>query len=124
MSPGSRLLTIAVLVPPLLILTVGSGEAVPKNRSQCYWDFLDCLNKCLDKDSCGAYGEKDPRRADCLKDCRTVCELRVEKCYDQADKGTSKAPHTKVQPKVKAGGAETPDTGPTLHTKPKGGVQQ
>lgn len=114
-----------VLLPALLMglsaLTAGRGEAVPKTATQCFNEGRTCRDKCYKN-----YGE-------CLDSGESGCKARERFCVDNCDTAEKdcvknlevapKVPKTKVQPKVKPGGAETPET-ESPDVRPKGGIQR
>jgi hypothetical protein len=88
----------------------------------CASDLARCKSDCsINAREFGKVGSKD--FDSCYSDCRKICDYKKSDCLDDADKDAPKAPKTKVQPKVKPGGAETPGT-ENPNVKPKGGIQQ
>lgn len=105
----------------LLVLMTGPGEAVPKSSAACGADLRTCSSKCANK------------YLECLDSGQTGCKARETFCSDNCDRAwkdcvedaeiAPKVPKTKVQPKVKPGGAEQPGT-ESPGVRPKGGVQR
>lgn len=114
----------ALLLPLLLVLTV-EGEAVevsPERAVYCDRKRTDCINECSDKtEDCGPIGSKD--RTTCMNDCTGICDLKESDCLRGEATRPKPLPKTKVQPKVKPGGVETPGT-ESPNVQPKGGIQQ
>ena len=110
-----------VLLPALLVLTTGPGQAVPKTRDQCYQDDLTCLGRCgTQKTECDRNELSGCESQRIL--CKDNCDTALKDCLKDAKKA-GKVPKTKVQPKVQPGGAETPQ-GTSPKVKPEGGVQR
>jgi hypothetical protein len=113
------------LLLALLVLRTDPGRAVvcDNKKTDCY---VDCSRKAYE---CGRAGSKNYRQ--CLNDCAGICDLRASDCEagrgpwaGTAEKPPRKpVPPTKVQPKVKPGGAETPGT-ESPNVQPKGGIQR
>jgi hypothetical protein len=121
-SNALRFLAVLAVLPAMLALTVlPAGAVIDKEESDaCASDLARCKSDCsINAREFGKVGSRD--FDSCYSDCRKICDYKKSDCLDDADKDAPKAPKTKVQPKVKPGGAETPGT---ENPKPKGGIQQ
>jgi hypothetical protein len=121
-SKTLSLVLLPALLLALLVLTSVPAGAVPKTRGECHGDHTTCLARCADKNvACKKYSGLGCEESRIL--CEDNCYQDWKDCLKDAGKTAPTVPKTKVQPKVKPGGAETPGT-ESPNVQPEGGIQR
>ena len=85
----------------LLVLTADQAYAVPKTRTQCETESLDCINRCDNrKETCDKLPAENVSCEQQQADCSNSCVAGLNNCYRNAvkDADTPK-PWKKVVPK-------------------------
>ena len=118
----ARALSILPAIAALLLLTGGEGYAEPITKeTQCTKNYESCSDACDTKSlECGKANSANYNS--CWKDCIDICRIKDSDCR-RASAPKPKTPLTKVQPKVKPGGVETPGT-ESPNVQPEGGIQR
>lgn len=121
MAPKLRPLFFPALVLALFAVSPAGAVIDNQERDNCQTDWVGCESNCTQKAiECGKPGSKGHNS--CYSDCKKICDLKKSDCLADADKDAPKPAKTKVQPSVKPGGAEVPET-ERPNVRPKGGIQ-